>query len=211
MKSHCCSASASATDCEALRALHSRIPTQTGMLQPVSQHLSGHWIQAFVRNNQTRKKRRSKHQIWISDSICCDSFVLTSDSVSHFSLSLILYCLPLFLSRSLFYLSFASFLFLPLTLSFNPLPCLLLNRMSLHCTQDPCFYGSVSKQASQQDTVVQMSRGRSFTQPSEQSNKLNSLSLQSCYAKIPLSHLNFSSGKHCWDKHVVKERNKPET
>lgn len=109
MKSHCCSASASATECEALRALHSRIPTQTGMLQPVSQHLSGHWIQAFVRNNQTRKKRRSKHQIWISDSICCDSFVLTSDSVSHFSLSLILYCLPLFLSRSLFSFSFASF------------------------------------------------------------------------------------------------------
>lgn len=41
MKSHCCSASAPATECEALRALHSRIPTQTGILQPVSQHLSG--------------------------------------------------------------------------------------------------------------------------------------------------------------------------
>lgn len=60
MKSHCCSASASATECEALRALHSRIPTQTGILQPVSQHLSGHWIQAFVRNNQTRKKKALK-------------------------------------------------------------------------------------------------------------------------------------------------------
>lgn len=129
--------------------------------------------------------------------MCCDSFVLTSDSVSHFSLFLILYCLPLFLPRSLFSFSFASFFFCPSLSPPDPLPCLLLNRMSLHCTQEPCFYGSVSKQASQQDTVVQMSRGRSFTQPSEQSNKLNSLSLQSCCAKIPLSHLNFSSGKHC--------------
>ncbi len=103
----------------------------------------------------------------------------------------------LFLHISLL-LSCPSSLSPPRTLSsLDPLPCLLLNRMSLHCTQEPCFYGSVSKQASQQDTVVQMSRGRSLTQPSEQSNKLNSLSLQSCCAKTPASHFNFCCRKQC--------------
>ena len=68
----------------------------------------------------------------------------------------------------------------------DPLPGSLLNRMSLHCTQEPCFYGSVSKQASQQDTVVQMSGGRSLTQPGRNSQTSSiSLSLQSCCAKTP--------------------------
>ena len=72
------------------------------------------------------------------------------------------------------------------SLLLDPLPGSLLNRMSLRCTQEPCFYGSVSKQASQQDAVVQMSGGRSLTQPRRNSQTSSiSLSLQSCCAKTP--------------------------
>lgn len=80
--------------------------------------------------------------------------------------------------------------------------------MSLHRTQEPCFYGSVSKQASQQDIVVQMSRGRSLTQPSEQSNKLNSLSLQSCCAKTLQATSTSVAESIVETKHAVKGQGK---
>lgn len=118
MKSHCCSASASATECEALRALHSRIPTQTGILQPVSQHLSGHWIPS-IHQKQPNKEKKGAQSIRFESLIQSAvtalyspvtvsrtfpfswSFTVSpSFSLAHFSLSL----LPLFL-------------FLPLSLS----------------------------------------------------------------------------------------------
>lgn len=117
----------------------------------------------------------------LSLSLTISLSLLPPCSVSLFSLGLVFYCPPSPCPP-------------------DPLPCLLLNRMSLYCTLESCFYGSVSKQASQQDTVVQMSRGRSLTQPSEQSDKLNSFSLQSCGAKTNASHFNFCCGKHCWDQ-----------
>lgn len=77
-------------------------------------------------------------------------------SLSHFSLPGLLLFLSLFIS--------------PPSSRSPPdaLACLLPSRMRLHCTQEPCFYGSESKQASQQDAVVQMSRGRSS--PAKESN-----------------------------------------
>lgn len=123
MKSHCCSASAPATECEALRALHSRIPTQTGILQPVSQHLSGHWIQAFVRNNQTRKKRRSKHQIWIWFNLLWQLCTHQWQCLALFPFLDPLLSPPLSLSLTFLFL-FCLFFFLPLTLSSRSTPLL---------------------------------------------------------------------------------------
>ena len=62
----------------------------------------------------------------------------------------------------------------PLSLS-GPLPCLLLHRMSLHALRT-LFLWQCEQGASQQDTVVGggVGGGRSLTQSSEQSNKLNS-------------------------------------
>lgn len=62
------------------------------------------------------------------------------------SLSLFPPCFSVFLSVSV---SFYLFFFLPASSLSppDPLPCLLLHRMSLHCTLEPCFYGTASKQS----------------------------------------------------------------
>ncbi|CAB1456359.1 unnamed protein product, partial [Pleuronectes platessa] len=61
--------------------------------------------------------------------------------------------------------------------------------MSLRCAREPCFYGSVSEQASQQEAVVQMSRGQI---PHSQSHTLSSPG-----AETPKSHFNFCS-REAW-------------
>lgn len=84
-----------------------------------------------INRQRAKTKKKKKHQKWTA-SICCDSSVLTSDSLSHFSS--LDPSLPPSVSP---FSSLSSSLSPP-----DPLPCLLLNRMSLHC-----FYGTVSEQS----------------------------------------------------------------
>lgn len=108
----CCSASVPATEREALRVPHSRIPTQAGNLQPVSHNLSSFESKRSSETNKEEEKKKGAQSIRFEPLI--ESAVTASYSPVTVSLTFPFpWCFPVFPSFSLTFSSFASFFFLP--------------------------------------------------------------------------------------------------
>lgn len=183
-KSYGCSASVlRIRERSSVRLTHSH-PQQTDNPQPASQHLS-----TAPKPIAKSKQRKEKDTQSIRFLPSIQSAVTAMYSPVTVSLTFLCWSLSLPLSHTLPSLCFF-FSFLCIYLFFFSPPHSVLPILFLACSwtewtstalRSPVSMAVWASKASQQDAVVQMSRGRSLTQPSGQPNKPNGFSLQSCW------------------------------